>query len=43
MQDIEIANMELITELITLKELDAVQQILQRKQDELQKMGNHYR
>ena len=36
MQDKEIANMELITELITLKELDAVQKILQRKQDELQ-------
>ena len=40
--------MELTTELITFKEKtqkerDAIQKSLQRKEGEVQKMGNHYR
>jgi len=46
MKDLERAKMEITTELITFKEktqkeLDSVQTSLQRKEDELQKMGNH--
>lgn len=46
MKDLEKAKMEITSELITFKEktekeLDAVQTSLQRKEDELQKMGNH--